>query len=548
MYDINAGNARPEMAEVGKGSNQLADYRPVERAIEADAAMQERKAIKKDEEAKARQKELMDKLAQMQGKAIMSHDTTGIAEQQQDLKDTVMKNIDAINKGGAGAVEAELAVNQKIATLNQNINSSVAKRQSVEALAKDMQANPNRYTKKSRKNVEDFIINGGMVKNPDGTWAVNPYDETQLAEPSTDLQAELKATRDALRETSPKIKKGYTLPDGTGTYVESETYNTSLEDVKDDKGNIIQPGVHSTLRQMYADNERVRNKAHELFEDESDDVKKQYTDPTTGEVDAAKYFAEKFASQVGHTETSRTSRTPQGKGEGETGADAIDNTPSTYKMTTPNTAGISVDATATSIANGRLGKNISKNLTLTTDIRDINGNILPFAKGVYPTSGSDVKVVPVYKKGAKGVSGDLSGSIIPDGRIDNAIKAGVIEYQPIFMGKMTVPDIDEETGEQKTYINTSGAEVPLTKEISITAPARLLKGGLGKSEKTFDELNRIAEEKNATIKGAPQTTAPKAAGKAIKSDATQIKSWDKAQSYQVGNSIYYFDGTKWNKK
>jgi hypothetical protein len=302
------------MAEVGKGSNQLADYKPVERAIEADAAMQERKAIKKDEEAKARQKELMDKLAQMQGKAIMSHDTTGIAEQQQDLKDTVMKNIDAINKGGAGAVEAELAVNQKIATLNQNINSSVAKRQSVEALAKDMQANPNRYTKKSRKNVEDFIINGGMVKNPDGTWAVNPYDETQLAEPSTDLQAELKATRDALRETSPKTKKGYTLPDGT--YVESETYNTSLEDVKDDKGNIIQPGVHSTLRQMYADNERVRNKAHELFEDESDDVKKQYTDPTTGEVDAAKYFAEKFASQVGHTETSRTSRTPQGKSEG----------------------------------------------------------------------------------------------------------------------------------------------------------------------------------------------------------------------------------------
>jgi len=319
MYDINAGNARPEMAEVGKGSNQLADYKPVERAIEADAAMQERKAIKKDEEAKARQKELMDKLAQMQGKAIMSHDTTGIAEQQQDLKDTVMKNIDAINKGGAGAVEAELAVNQKIATLNQNINSSVAKRQSVEALAKDMQANPNRYTKKSRKNVEDFIINGGMVKNPDGTWAVNPYDETQLAEPSTDLQTELKATRDALRETSPKTKKGYTLPDGTGTYVESETYNTSLEDVKDDKGNIIQPGVHSTLRQMYADNERVRNKAHELFEDESDDVKKQYTDPTTGEVDAAKYFAEKFASQVGHTETSRTSRTPQGKSEGAGG-------------------------------------------------------------------------------------------------------------------------------------------------------------------------------------------------------------------------------------
>jgi hypothetical protein len=150
--------------------------------------------------------------------------------------------------------------------------------------------------------------------------------------------------------------------------------------------------------------------------------------------------------------------------------------------------------------------------------------------------------MPVYKKGAKGVSGDLSGSIIPDGRIDNAIKAGVIEYQPIFMGKMTVPDIDEATGKQKTYINTIGVKIPLTKEISITAPARLLKGGLGKSEKTFDELNRIAEEKNATIKGAPKAAAPSAGGMS----ATQ---WNqKWASLPKGQSLVGLDGKTYPKK
>ena len=49
------------MAEVGKGSNQLADYRPVERAIEADAAMQERKAAAKAKKEEENFIEIMDK-------------------------------------------------------------------------------------------------------------------------------------------------------------------------------------------------------------------------------------------------------------------------------------------------------------------------------------------------------------------------------------------------------------------------------------------------------------------------------------------------------
>ena len=505
MYDINAGNARPEMAEVGKGSNQLADYKPVERAIEADAAMQERKAAKKEEEAKAHQKELMDKLAQMQGKAIMSHDTTGIAEQQQDLKDAVMKNIDAINKGGAGAVEAELAVNQKIATLNQNINSSVEKRKGVEALAKDMQANPNRYTKKSRKNVEDFIINGGMVKNPDGTWAVNPYDETQLAEPSTDLQTELKATRDALRETSPKTKIGYTLPDGTGTYVENETYNTSLEDIKDDKGNITQPGVHPTLRRLYADNERVRNKAHELFEDESDDVKKQYTDPTTGEVDAAKYFAEKFASQVGHTETSRTSRTPQGKGEGA----------SAEKQ--PN-----VNMTFTKYGKGDWRGTLE--YTKAPDNPYQAQTVLDPSTGEFIQA--NVKPQAIVSKGGKQwieaitqPTADESGMKVPPKIVQIPYDAGGKEMLHDKFGIDNVFDIEASGGKNK--------------------PENI--------KLNYQDISKTGQERSPET-GAIKTAAPKAAGKAIKSDATQIKSWDKAQSYQVGNSIYYFDGTKWNKK
>ena len=485
MYDINAGNARPEMAEVGKGSNQLADYKPVERAIEADAAMQERKAAAKKKADEARQEQVYNALSSIDAKAVKPNDVTYFSDKIQSLYNDAAKKMNLageITPQDRNALEASIAQIKAEAAASGNTKSFVQGE-----LTRAYAAPPGTYRDEDIKKLEDRIASPEHVKNWDtGDLRLNVNKNLQ-----EDINKTILPAREKLA-----VEGSVEFPTASGSIIKIDKKDLSPEIEQ----NLYNDWVSNNYEQLSYDLRKKQARGDKEAISYGNDVN-QYAD---------KVYKPQFSL---HEEKRGYQRPLQGEGEGsgETGADAIDNTPSTYKMTTPSTTGAPVDATATSIANGRLGKNISKNLTLTTDIRDINGNSLPFAKGVYPTSGSDVKVMAVYKKGAKGVSGDLSGSIIPDGRIDNAIKAGVIEYQPIFMGKMTVPDIDETTGKQKTYINTIGVKIPLTKEISITAPARLLKGGLGKSEKTFDELNRIAEEKNATIKGAPKAAASSAA-------------------------------------
>lgn len=226
--------------------------------------------------------------------------------------------------------------------------------------------------------------------------------------------------------------------------------------------------------------------------------------------------------------------------------DVIDKTPSSYKIMTPSAQGASLEGTVEAVQSGRLAKNLTKNLTMTTDVRDISGNTLPLQKGVYPVSGSDIKVVPVYKKGfnVKGSKTSVEGNVIPSERLDDALKNGAVEYKTLFYGSMKVPDIYEEDskeldnsgnpihhkGEQKTFLNSEGKETPLYKDISVTVPASNLKGGLGKSEETINQMNDYAAQKNASL-GVTKT--PKIE---VYSEPKTQEDWDKMP---VG--AYYID-------
>ena len=165
MYDINAGNARPEMAEVGKGSNQLADYKPVERAIEADAAMQERKAAAKKKADEARQEQVYNALSSIDAKAVKPNDVTYFSDKIQSLYNDAAKKMNSageITPQDRNALEASIAQIKAEAAASGNTKSFVQGE-----LARAYAAPPGTYRDEDIKKLEDRIASPEHIKNWD---------------------------------------------------------------------------------------------------------------------------------------------------------------------------------------------------------------------------------------------------------------------------------------------------------------------------------------------------------------------------------------------
>jgi hypothetical protein len=306
MYDINAGNARPEMAEVGKGSNQLADYRPVERAIENKAAIQERAAAAKAKKEEERAADIQAQIAGMKTGDIMPHDKDLVKEKLQAMRDYAVKNADKLR---AGDMEAQMGFDAVKNDAGILIANSIDKKNNYAASTKMYSEHPENFTPESRDNLYKF--------------AGSEYAGQEF-NPSLYLQEGTNLIDDAHKNLLPLIQnaaKGgtYEVPlAGGGTH--KIVYNKTLDrDIKDPKtGEITQVGLESFLRDNLL-NRRVFNTASSQFNQLTDEQKQKYKNEQ-GEPDVAEYYIKTMTPKLriaqGENITSAGWKPTEGEGAG----------------------------------------------------------------------------------------------------------------------------------------------------------------------------------------------------------------------------------------
>lgn len=172
MYDINAGNARPEMAEVGKGSNQLADYRPVERAIENKAAIQERAEAAKAKKKEDEQEQIYKALASVDAKAIKPNDIPYFSNAINQLYTDVAKSV---KDKGEIPMQDRIGFESRIAQLNfEGAQSNAAKIQTLKNLDVMTTAPQGTYDEEDIQKHAAFLSSPDYQKNWDtGQLAMN---------------------------------------------------------------------------------------------------------------------------------------------------------------------------------------------------------------------------------------------------------------------------------------------------------------------------------------------------------------------------------------
>lgn len=542
MYDINQNTSRTDLYEVGKGNDQLFNPETAMQGIEFNAKAKERKAAENQAVKDKRQQALEAEIAKMQGKAIMPFDMGDIYNQQKDLSDYTVQNIDAIRNNDPKAM---MAVNQKLAQLQQNVAISEKLRNDSESFAKEVLAHPDDFTPGTQERLNDFILNGKGTKF---------FNGNNIGKPSIASHVDL----DNLRKGVDQITEDSTteIPIGNGA---TKTVQVKVTDPEKKR---------ALIEQNYDSSNRVKNLAESEFESAPDEIKSKFKTPKD-------YYIHTREGLIGinKTENKTSAGWKSEKGSGNSEEDTFSTEPATFNITTPGTDNEgndkSFDATATSIATGRLAKPLLKDLTLFTDVRDINGNKVIPQKGVSKVEGSDLVVVPIYNEGSMSnnkLHRNMGGNIVPQEKIDNAVSEGAVTYKPMLTANIQVPDIYEKDepildsegkqsidengkplihkkGEQKVFTNEQGKVTPLTKTVSIVTPAKNLTGGVGKSQKLLDQLQEAADNKNEEIKKL-KTTSSKEQNTLIEQE-TKIKTG----TSKSGKEIYSEDGGKtWKYK
>ena len=478
--------------QVGKMESPVLDTTIAENSIKyAQQQAEQRRALQQRKE-QARQDDIMKQLAGLKSGAIMPHDSPIIQKQQQDLMDWASQNGEKLWKGDPSTT---MQFNQKKEQFNQAVDISVKKAADYTSVVDNVSKNQDKFLPDTYGKLMDFAHseNGGKV-----------FNSLNYMTPRVDFN---KMGSDILTERLKKPVDEVKTPIGNGgEHLVAPNVYTAEQASNDVKQRILN------------DHNAILNAEYEIKQN-PDAIKKYGFDvanPESPESRAAavNYKSEEIGANIafkgGKDETTIPEKTDAEQ------PDTTSTTPSSYKIQTTATDAsgnpTSVEGTVNSIATARLGKNLSKDLTLNSEVRDFNGNQLPVQTGVFPVSGSDINVVPVYKSGSMAGDNkkDLSGNVVPSERLDEAKKAGKVEYKAMFNGTMKVPDvytsdvveggkITHAKGEQKMFTAANGKETPLTKDISITSPAHLLKGGLGKSEETVNKMIDIANQKNAEL-------------------------------------------------
>jgi hypothetical protein len=166
MLQLNTGQARTDLYEVGKGSDQVFDPTIGVHIADREMAANERKRAAKAKQEQENLDDINAQLKGMQGKAIMSHDTPLVAEKSQAIIDYTRKNIDKLKSGD---INTKLGFDQIMADLQQTTAQSVDKRQKVEQTAQMLAANPDKYRPDSITSLGGFISSkhaGDMNFNP----------------------------------------------------------------------------------------------------------------------------------------------------------------------------------------------------------------------------------------------------------------------------------------------------------------------------------------------------------------------------------------------
>jgi hypothetical protein len=472
MYNINPQGSMAESYQVGKGSNQVFDLSIGERAIERKAAQEEHKLALKQKEEAANKERVFTQLASMDGKDIMSFDIPAIHDQQRELMDYAAKNGDKL---GQGDIATRLELDQRMAKLKQAI-----------AISSDTK---NRWTaagKAYAEHKDQYLPDTGERLLAFSSAAPNSqFNEPEFMVVDHNID---KGLMDIVSDRQ-KTSKGVTTGVGTNNYIDRYT----LPEAKKDAFNYVKANPNAQIKAAWLlnrDTQAMKDKYKPNIENPKD---LDYL---------ANYIADTKAENMVYDRSDYSQAKPDKVSEGD-GQDIIikssETDPISYKMGTPSKSGSSDVARDVNVAYAaKLGKDINTAYTISTKTFDVDGNRVPGDLGTVKVFGSEIKVVPTYKKGTKGFVGkegdkkeiDLGGRVIPSTEEDRAKKEGYAVYEPRFYGVAS-----KETDESNP--DGLGNVHPVKKNISINFPANELRGRLGKNgDKTLEQMNEYAKELN----------------------------------------------------
>lgn len=464
---------------VNKGEAQVLDQKPAFENMRFERELQARKDIAQEkakqgveQEKKTADAKRYSDIAGLKSIAILPADRDIFAAKQKAVSDYVYQNARALHEGDP---KANMEFQNLYADLSSSAERSKNFREGLEAKIKEIDTNgESSFYPEDVQNIKNLYNTPNDGSYNIGGALLNKRFNTQQYIQST--------LRPIVEDIANKGSHDYVDPQsGVKT-----TYT---------KDNLTPQESDKIFASSMLKNPLVfKEESHNLANDP--EAKKQFG------TDVNAYIKDKYYNQfvVNRDKTSIDEGRNDYGGNDSIETASVDK-PQSYVIKSPSTGGGTKDATIDVAQSATLSKPISIDLTMTTSVRDLNGNALPKNKGVFKVSGSDLKVVPVYKTGTmsekntEGKTIDMGGNIIPSERLADAKSKGVIEYKPMFYGTAKVPEVDE-NGTQKWKVDANGNETPLFKEISITKPANELKGALGKSVKTLDQMNAYAEQLN----------------------------------------------------
>lgn len=506
MYDISANKGNTSLYGINKGEAQVFDNSRVE-----DAILSKQRQGLADKKAKdAEQKGLMTSIGKLGKGAIRPADLDYFAGGQKAIYDKVKKYY-AEAKGGDLSIDQQVEIENDIVDLQTKATVSAERSKWNTDRAKTYNASQGKF----RKDSLDAIYKDQFDKSSAGNWNT----------PMGDLKEDINLMQDARTNLKPLIDAAMSegtieVPLANGGSHKIVLDATSDVDIRDANGRVVKAGIETFLRENLK-NEAIFDKAsHEVNQLDPEEAIKKYGADAEGNPDAANYYIQTMTPLLRQNKSQNITNMP--KSDKQTDAEDFVsdiNTPESYKIMSQGTGGKWFDATVEVAQSAQLAKPISIPLTITTTTRDMNGNTLPDDKGVYKTTGSELRVVPVYKKGVKSQGGEveLGGGAIPKERMKDALSKGVVEYKTMFYGSAKLPD---------------GSE----KEISIMKPADEIRGALGKSVKTLDQLNEYAKQLNDGVKNPAKKSEVKPSGKTV------VKKGYNKNTNQT--QLIYSDGSK----